>query len=306
MKNSWDRICWLLTAILTVQIGALVMSSYWTNKWANARDNWEEQTSKKDSPEEVLAGLSSAGRHQIGLSTPEDVVKQLLAGRNVGRSVTLTSTSGIIVADTTPLLELKGDDDDARDISIAIFAEIVSQTTVLGDIFGKIEWGSGGFQSSAEIDIFRGAVFNLNCSWVRVTAGVLADVGVTLKVGAFASYGHKSRVIPTQRTLLRDNTGGFIGSIAALGASNPIPLPNFCNTVQLLQNSTADVPYRLDFLDPTGAPLSRHFFPLVSSNSGYSSGIPVRFSGIISSVVINNLDAVNIMITPRILADIEI
>ena len=271
------------------------MSSYWDNKWAQVKNNWELLESKSDSSEEILAGLKKSPGG-LGRGAPSHIKELLDTGLNNGRSVTITATGANTEVKSTPLAELKGDDEMARSVALTLQTQTLAAVAI-NDIFAKIEWGSGGFQAQAEIDILRGAVLNLNCSWLRVTASLEGQIGDVVKFGAFAAYGNRaSGANPNQRTIQKDITGAFLTTLTPLTASGQVKIPDFANTVQLAcKTATGAVDnssYSLRFTDGTGGVFHEAWFIRgAASNSGFKSGIPIPWSSQVTHVQIVNREA---------------
>jgi len=253
------------------------MSNYWNNKWAKAKDNWEEKQAKSDSSAEILAGLKRSPGG-LGRARPKKTRDVLDVGLNNGRSVTLES--GVAGGRfTTPLVELKGDDEAAKAITVSLqYNQLDEPANLINDVFAELEWGSAGFQANTVIDILRGTIINLNCSWLRIKAGLDADDGAIIKFGAFACYGNRPAVAPVQRTEIL--TGLSVpGSISA-----PVVIPAFAQNVTFstvtLAGTTGRGPaaYQIEFLDNTGITVgAAYFVPAASGppNAGHQQSIPV-------------------------------
>lgn len=288
------------------------MSSYWDDKWSKAKDNWEELQSKRDSSDEILAGLKSSPGG-LGRGRPSQEKHILDAGFNNGRSVTVTATGLNTEVNTTPLAELKGDDEVARSVALTLQTETI-KAIAISDIFAKVEWGSGGFQSQAEVDILRGAVLNLNCSWLRVTAALEGQIGDVVKFGAFAAYGNRAAgANPNQRTIHRDIGGVSLPTLAPATASGQIRIPDFANKVQLAAGTpigAADnTSYSLRFTDGAGGVFHEAWFIRgAASNSGYKSGIPVPWASPATHVQIINREAGGgqDLVSPKLIFELSI
>ena len=293
-KTNNSSVRKLLITILAILVGALIMDNYWDNKWAKGKLHWETRRAKSNNSEEILAGLKKTPGG-LGRARP-NIVKELLdAGYNNGRSATITATGANTQVETAPLVELKGDDEKARTIALTLQTNTISSAAI-ADVFAKIEWGSGGFQSQAEVDILRGVVLNLNCSWLRVTAGLEGQIGDVVKFGAFASYGYRGSTRPPQRTAFRDVDGNILGIIPPATSSGRIRVPDFANSVMLVAatplGATDNTAYSLRFLEDAGGTLYESWFVSpTGSNAGYKSGIPIPLSSYCTSIRIINREA---------------
>lgn len=280
------------------------MSSYWDNKWARAKGNWEELQSKRDSSQEILDGLKRSPGGLGRASAKKKDRKILDSGFNVGRSVQLSGLAGIQV-NTTPLIEIKGDDEAARTIALTIQVEKLAPfNTQIDDAFAILEWGSGGYQAKAELDILSGIVVNINCSWLRLTVALDAGTGVNAKYGAFACYADSGIIIPNQRSLRRAANGSLVNTVVAGGGSSAaFAIPDFARAVRLFSQN--DVPYSLDFETEVGIPVGKAFFTTATgSNYGHKSGVPVKWNTRAKRVIITNLDPVVDMFLPKLMFDL--
>lgn len=189
------------------------MSSYWDNKWASAKKNWEELQSKRDSADEVLAGLSPSAQRSYGIKQPKGSkdFHQLLKSGNVGKSIQLTG--GIGSAQVVSLLDVRGPDEYAQMMTVTLdFPSIAGlPPPTFGQPFipvgdgcrAQVDFGVGGFQSTAFVDFGRGVSFSLPASYVRVNASREGTTGalVLLTVGAHIAYGSVPLQTGTQPTL---------------------------------------------------------------------------------------------------------
>jgi len=286
------------------------MSSYWDNKWAKAKNNWEELQSKRDSSEEILQGLKRSPGG-IGKAPPKKLKDIIHSGVNVGRSIKVVATA-IGATDQVPLVELKGDDESAAAVALTLQSDITQFTTPPGssinDIFGIIEWGSGGFQATAQVDFMMGTIINLYCSWLRLTAAIEGSIGDVATFGAFAAMGHRQGSFSPQRTVTRDVDGNFINTIGPGASSAMIEIPKFAHAVELSgigqgfpQPITLGA-YSLRFFTITGGFISEAYF---TSTTGavfdYKSGVPVRWPGHARRMTIVNRDAVIAIQNPRLI-----
>lgn len=290
------------------------MSSYWENKWANARNNWEDLQAKSDSSQEILDGIKSSPGGLGRASSESSRTKNILdTGLNNGRSATVTATGVNTEVSTTPLVELKGDDEVARAIALTLQTETISAIAI-SDIFAKIEWGSGGFQSQAEVDLLRGIVLNINCSWLRVTAALEGQVGDVVKFGAFAAYGNRAAgAYNNQRTISRDVDGNSLANLAPATAGPQIRIPNFANVVQLAAatpiGATDNSSYSLRFTDGAGGVFHEAWFIRgAASNSGYKSSIPIPWASAVTHMQIINREAGGgqSLVTPKLIFGLSI
>jgi len=266
------------------------MSSYWDNKWAKAKNNWEELQSKRDSSEEILNGLKKSPGG-LGKARPKKIRDILDVGLNNGRSVTLLAgAAGGLV--TTPLVEIKGDDEAAQAITISLqYEQLDDPINGISDVFAELEWGSAGFQANAVIDVLRGTIINLNCSWLRITAGFLGDDNAAIKFGAFACYGNRPALAPAQRTAI------VSGSLVPGATSAPVPIPPFAQNVIFVGATAGGTTgrgaaiYEMQFLDNTGGAVAvAHFSPDI--HAAYSQSIPVTWPTSAVSVRIRNNEPV--------------
>lgn len=118
--------------------------------------------------------------------------------KNVGRTAVISRSGQAPVT----ICDVRGSDDVARQLSIIIKTELegggLYPATAFPHVVALVEWGIGGFQTAAEVDVgAHGTVISVAASFVRISAridlnvlpvpgaGVLAN---PLKVGAFVGY----------------------------------------------------------------------------------------------------------------------
>jgi len=226
------------------------MSNYWNNKWAKAKDNWEERQVKSDSSKEVIAGLSTAGKRQYGMKAPKGSkdFHQLLKTGNVGKSVQLTGGAGS--AQVASLLDVRGPDEYAQLMTVTLdFPSVVglSPPTFASPFVAKndgaraqVDFGVGGFQSTAFVDFGRGVSFTVPASYVRVNASREGTTGalVLLSVGAHISYGSINEHDAGQPTLT------FVRPNAAPNGTSfdTIPPPFAVSMTPMFQDAAAGTP----------------------------------------------------------------
>ena len=179
------------------------------------------------------------------------------------------------------------------------YEEINPGAAGIDDVFALLEWGSAGFQASTIIDVLRGTILNVNCSWLRITAGLDGDDDASIKFGAFACYGNRPAVNPIQRTVILTGLG------APTTTSAPVAIPSFAQSVLFSDQASGvggRVPadYDIEFLSNTGGIVAvRHFS--TSLNSGYRSGIPTVWPNDAVSVRVRNTDSQQVILTPKLI-----
>lgn len=274
------------------------------NRMKDSSERWEDVRSLEDNSDEILRGLKRSPGG-LGRSSPKKMRNILDVGFNNGRSVLISGNGETLEIATIPIIELKGDDEVARGVVITLQSELVTfQST--NELIAKLEWGSGGFQANAEVDILNGVSVNLHCSWVRVTAGINAILGAQYKVGAFASYGNTPPGSSPQKTAFRAEDNTVLGTIGPGATSKRVIIPQFANTVMLVnENSVAatdNVPYSLKFLGQIGGILHEAYFnSATGSNSGFKAGIPIPWAGNAKKIEIRNRDGALSILKPRLI-----
>ena len=240
------------------------MPSYWSNKWAKAHENWELLQARGDQSEEVLQGLEPSGRRQYGLKVPPGSrdYHQLFKTGNVGREASLNL--GIGSAEIITLLDVRGPDEYAQIVTVTLdFPALegvgVSPPTpenpfvAVGDgARAVVDFGVGGFQSTAFVDFVRGVSFSVPGSFIRVSATRAGTTGalVRLSVGAHISYLPISQENASQPSLT------FVRSaIIVAGATADIIPPPFSVTITpFFQDAAAGIP------PPAGSSIGLQFF----------------------------------------------
>lgn len=152
---------------------------------------------------------------------------------NLGRSETFALTAANILNGRT-ILNLGGPDEEARDLSIWVSAELLNPAPAnfINDALARLQWGSGGVQETADVDLGLGTVIQLTCSSLRVSA--LASGSGNLKANASVGYGQSGHVSPAQRTLKS-------AAAPAIAALEDFTMPRFaCDLVVMRTPSTAD------------------------------------------------------------------
>lgn len=174
-----------------------------------------------------------------------DRVPLLDSGRhNVGSEASLQPGNVL-----QTLLFLKGDDDIATLVTVALDAEVLVPL-VAGDIVrarAVISWGVGGHQHVAEVDIVRGTMVSVEASFLKVDAAnesLPALTGPPLHVGATVGYFPRGTAHRPTRTRFDDN-----GILTA--ATEDFTVPSFSATVTYLRAPSA-APYAMRFLDSNG------------------------------------------------------
>ena len=287
------------------------MSNFWEDKWAQAKDNWEELRSKVDTSDEVLAGIKETPGG-IGRKAPSEIVGLLDKGFNIGRSIDLVITATGLTQRVS-LVDLDSDDEGARSIAVTLFAEVqVGEPT---DLVAEVEWGAGGVQAQALVDFANGTVITVHGSFLRINASMRGSVDEAAKVAAFASYGYRSGGLYPQRTVIRDIADTFIGNLAPGATSDFIDIPRFANAVQLAQTSvdlgppiiSNEQPYALIFFRPGGGSLAVYTYNSATGGvEQHKTGLPAMFPNAATLMQIRNLDTVNTLGDARLIFNLSL
>tara|TARA_R100001244_G_scaffold132394_1_gene108850 strand:- start:1957 stop:2862 length:906 start_codon:yes stop_codon:yes gene_type:complete len=212
-------------------------NSFWNNKWRrDDRNNGDIAKAKSENISEVLQGLDPVGRRNLGLEVAGDSVgpggssnfHQMLRDGNIGRTIQLTGN------EVVTLLEVSGPDDAAQLMTVTLDMPAQSgedpvtsqplQPPSLIDPYrlhtdlcrAQVDFGNGGFQSTAFLDFGRGVSFTVPASFVRVSASraeqpsFIPNINVGAHI-AFGSIGNSRGVQPTLTDLVDVGIGG--GSI---------------------------------------------------------------------------------------------
>lgn len=191
------------------------------------------------------------------------------SSQNVGRSTDLTLQTG--VTSSSNILNLQGPDETARAMTVSIMKDVLT-AGVIADLFARIQWGSGGVQYEVDVDLVRGAVFQLSCSFLRVN---VRGSGT----GRYRFSAHVGYNAAGDKSARRTITYGAIG----VGVSSTArSIPNFARDVQILRTpTTANLTLRFE---QGGAVVAEHN---VGNGPGDAAEI-IRVPHIASEVVIVN------------------
>ena len=202
-----------------------------------------------------------------GRDDPRTLFQALSSGKTIGKRgpILITATKDETTICPTNLLDVNGGDEYAIPLCVTLGAprvlpsvqipgfpnvDIQSVNGYAGnellntgalpwpDFKATIEWGTGGVQHSADIDIGNGAVVNLQASFVRVRARGTQIIG---GVSAGAVYELSASVSPGQAKSSNSNTltFNFPAGLAIAGNTGVIAVPRFAKTVGMNCGVTA-------------------------------------------------------------------
>ena len=199
-----------------------IEGAWFKDRWKEGEENWEDVRAKQDHPEDVLDGLS---RLRPAPNPRAPIPMELLDREsNIGRTVTLTGAS-----DFQDILNLEADDKKSKMVTFHTIAAQEFGIVGAGDFLaGRVLWGAGGVQASAEFDWLIGTSFSLAGSFMRlqVRSTAALPAGATIKAGAFCGYGSNSgnRELAPQLSVPG-------GAVVAAGAGVNIAIPSFAKSV---------------------------------------------------------------------------
>lgn len=178
-------------------------------------------------------------------------------GQNIGRSVDLNAGAGGRLQGN--ILNLVGPDETARVVCITLGVE--RTTNALGveqEIFARIQWGSGGVQNTADVDLQNGMVLQLSASSVRIEAlGALASTGF-FKVSAQVGYGIAGDK-HAQRTVIVCTPIGAPTTLGLGVTSAVFAIPAFAKRVRIAKApSTANCVFQALSRNPTNGLLAEY------------------------------------------------
>lgn len=269
----------------------------WLKRWREGVDHWEDRRVKRETPEEVLAGLASGGRR----------IKPLLSKSDQqGRSVDLvpaaavtpgTPTTPAILAEEVTVLNISGDDRAARVVTVHLVATpnsplLAGGPQAYGRVRGTIEWGTAGVSMQARVDWLMGTSFTVGCSFLRVSADAFEETLITelIRVGATANYG----TVATAGARLPQLTVSTIA--VAAGALSPlIPIPVFAHNVMVNRTQPAAVPFpsmNVEYINAVTSVLYAESFAL-----GVRMESPTRLGNEVRQIRIRNNDALPVVYT---------
>jgi len=164
-------------------------------------------------------------------------VRRLIeSSQNAGRSETL-SPDDVLRA----IINASGPDEDSSVITVTFSSRPTAALTT-GQTFrvrGVIQWGSGGFQHEAEIDLAHGSIISVAASWIRCSAAN-EGTGASVIVGATIGYmpragGHQARRTRYQPSLDADNMYAYV-------------VPSFATTFTFMRGESW-VPFAIQLLE---------------------------------------------------------
>lgn len=159
------------------------------------------------------------------------------APQNCGNSFDLPITKiGMNLGST--IIENRADDLDVQLVTFSVDADTSKSRTVSPII--QIDWGVGGTQHTAYLNVKRGMLFTVGCSFYRVTGIVERatqadiDAGAITTFRATAAYGsHPGAKEPTRETSIDVPAGGFVdikippySRMVSIYSATPLPLTN--------------------------------------------------------------------------------
>lgn len=195
------------------------------------------------------------------------------------------------------VLNIESDDELGEGVTIYLQvqpADGQKQTQPVGKLVSfftaRIEWGNGGFQTQALVDIIQGQVISLNAGFVRVTVGpdpqffvgaALPDFGdFAVAIGAHVSYGTRpAQAFAPTRTIL---IPGPVGNVGAGVTSAIFEIPSFAKAAIVLaqpDTNPAD-PDIIQFIDGFGGLI----YQRVLSNAPEGAPIPVALDAMFFTI----------------------
>jgi len=233
-----------------------------------------------DSPSMLYGGMRYPGRgypQRPGEDRPMlSAWGRLSRNGALGKKANLVyrSTQDTLQASPVPILEIQGDDADAQQVVVTLNGPRVIATALseilLRDVQNRsgeqdneemqsralfpgeagpiewpplealIEWGVGGAQAQASLDFINGQTVSLVCSFLRISAGVVAgtDIGI---VGTSAIYTLSAFVGPGYgRTNAHKTT--YVGVLTNGAESAVFPIPPFAKYATVVGCDPAATP----------------------------------------------------------------
>ena len=153
---------------------------------------------------------------------------------------------------TFTAVDIKGDDTEARDLTITLMAFGGPHSEIVDDeevdipcplLRAVLKWGQDGAMQECEVDWRNGTVLTVHASSVSLVIENLEpeEGGRSANVGAFVAYGSRSSV-----------TSNTISMLAVSGEGNEVMIPPFAQRVNFLfVSAVGDV----TFLDGASAPI---------------------------------------------------
>jgi len=190
-----------------------------------------------------------------------DIGKRLIEGiKNAGRSeVVLAAFPPVTFPNEVTLVNLTADDSEGNMVTVYLVTTPENTTAVpvkdyVPYVVAIVEWGTDGFQHTAEIDFTRGTAFSVAASYLRVKAGLdkQAFLGTfpvlspQVRCAATVAYGTRPGHYPAPTRTL------WFRNLDADGvASAEQEIPAFARDLTLMWSKTIfPVPvYRLEILD---------------------------------------------------------
>ncbi len=201
---------------------------------------------------------------------------RLARGQPLGKSVNLAYNSASPSAQPISILQISGDDADAKQLVVTLgqprvlplaFSQTLVQTNPTnqsgeqdnaeildrGNFPGTVapcawppfvaivEWGVGGVSFKASVDFVNGSTIALLCSFLRVHGAVTADQETSGISGTSAIYALSAFVGPG---LARSNARRtvYVGSLDATEESDVFPVPPFARSALVVGQDPAAVP----------------------------------------------------------------
>lgn len=212
---------------------------------------------------------------------PRTAWDRLTQGRTIGTSVNLLCDTSLPGKGDFPqdigVLQIEGTDSDAMDLCVTLLPPLLIPTasipdygtptfnlngnfsfhgsnqsagvnSVFTDLYAVVEWGIGGKNVRAEVDIGNGAVVGVQASWLRVkmaidlVGGAAGDPAVYL-ASAFVGPGGPRGGTRSQRTI----AAGATGTVNAGATSAPKPVPTVASYATLIWTTAQAPVYSLIF-----------------------------------------------------------
>lgn len=213
------------------------------------------------------AGASGgAGGGSPGGSMPDSYFIGNQQKARQGKSVVIGNGFAAPVKDE--IIRIEADDHDAQILSVTIAPNITPSDPAKSSpgeflwlegvasaqsdpICAVVEWGTGGYQTTAEVDVGQGVTFSLPASFLRVV--VRLDLGLVIHppgfkllvpVGGFVSRNPMGGAIKPRRTRY------FKGALAP-GAAAEIDIPPFSQSMRI-ERGPAQNALTVNVLGPLG------------------------------------------------------
>jgi len=144
-------------------------------------------------------------------------------GGNIGRSDTYTLAAANKTS-ASNLLNVVGDDAKTRAMTVTLGAELFNPGAAdrIDDAFAILQWGAGGVQYTATVDILSGSVVQVAASSIRVD--VRASGAGVLRVSAFVGYERRAIGRPGGRSTAAGSRSGRIGGDPDPGVRGGVPV----------------------------------------------------------------------------------